>query len=345
MHILIVKTSSLGDVIHTLPALTDASKHYPALQCDWLVEEAFAEIPSWHPVVKRVIPVALRRWRKHLWQTWRNGEWHSFIQTLTQQHYDKIIDAQGLIKSAFLTYQAYGPRCGYDRHSAREPLAALAYQQHYTIAKNQHAVERVRQLFAATLTYPVPNMSPDYGIHLPPQVHYPDEQPIIIFLHGTTWTTKHWPTHYWMTLAERVTTAGYAVRLPWSNKQEYLRAKQIAAIHPNIHLIPKSNLYGIATTLIKARAIVGVDTGLAHLAAALGVPSVTLYGATQPAWTGTYGSLQKHLQADFTCAPCLNKQCTYQGTSTITPACYEALSVEKVWEALQQLCEHASSPL
>jgi len=338
MHILVVKTSSLGDVIHTLPALTDASKHYPMLQCDWLVEEAFAEIPSWHPVVKRVIPVALRRWRRHLWQTWCSDEWHQFIQTLTQQHYDKIIDAQGLIKSAFLTYQAYGLRCGYDRHSAREPLATLAYQQRYTIAKNQHAVERVRQLFAATLGYPAPDMPPDYGIHLHPKVPYLNERPIIIFLHGTTWITKHWPTHYWMALAELATTAGFAVRLPWGNKPEYIRAKQIAATHPNINLIPKSNLYGIATALVKAQAVVGVDTGLAHLAAALGVPSVTLYGATQPAWTGTYGSQQKHLQADFNCAPCLSKQCTYQGISTVMPACYETLSVERVWKALQEMC-------
>jgi heptosyltransferase-1 len=339
VHILIVKTSSLGDVIHTLPALTDAHIHYPRLQCDWLIEEAFTEIPSWHPAVKRVIPVALRRWRKHLWQIGNRSEWHKFIQTLTQLQYDRIIDAQGLIKSAFLTYQAHGLRCGLDRRSAREPLAALAYQQRHAIPKNQHAVTRVRQLFAAVLGYPLPDTSPNYGIinHFQHQSTHSNEPPSIIFLHGTTWVTKHWPDRYWIALAKRVTATGLTVRLPWANEQEYLRATQIAATHPNISLIPKTNLQGIATALAQARAVVGVDTGLAHLTAALDVPSVTLYGATQPALTGTYGSQQKLMQANFPCAPCLRKRCTYRGTSTVMPACYESLSVEKVWEELQAL--------
>ncbi len=337
MYILIIKTSSLGDVIHTLPALTDALKHYPDLQCDWVVEEAFAEIPAWHPAVKRVIPVALRQWRKQPWQTWYSGTWHQFIQTLTLEQYDRVIDAQGLIKSAFLALKARGWRCGLDRHCAREPLAALAYQQRYAIPKNQHAVTRIRQLFAAVLDYPLADSPPDYGI-----VHYFSHHldfniaPTVILLHGTTWLTKHWPDSYWVALAQRVTAAGLTVRLPWGNPQEYVRAEQIAAAHPNISLIPKSNLHKMAAELAQAQAVVGVDTGLAHLAAALAVPSVTLYGATQPAWTGTYGLQQKHLQAHFPCAPCLSKKCTYRGLSTVSPACYEDLSVERVWGALQQ---------
>lgn len=339
MHnILIVKTSSLGDVIHTLPALSDAHQYYPQLQCDWVVEEAFAEIPTWHPAVKRVIPVALRRWRKQPWETCYSGTWGKFVQTLSEQQYDKVIDTQGLMKSAFLTYKARGFRCGLDRHSAREPLAALAYQQGYAIPKNQHAVTRVRQLLAAVLDYPQPDSPPDYGI-----IDYfqsSNAQPTIIFLHGTTWITKHWPDNYWIALAQRVTAAGLAVRLPWGNSHEYARATKIAGTDPNINLIPKSNLYGIATALAQAKAVVGVDTGLAHLAAALAVPSVTLYGATQPARTGTYGEHQKHLLADFPCAPCLSKRCTYQGISSVSPACNEDLSVEKVWGALQELIRH-----
>jgi heptosyltransferase-1 len=339
MRLLIIKTSSLGDVIHTLPAVTDAYQYYPELQCDWVVEEAFSEIPAWHPVVKRVIPVALRQWRKHLWQTWFSGAWRKFTQTLTQQPYHKVIDAQGLIKSAFLTYQVQGLRCGLDRYSAREPLATLAYQQRYAIPKNQHAVTRVRQLFAAVLGYPVPESPPDYGIinHFQHQSPPTDAPPIIVFLHGTTWLTKHWPSHFWMILAERVTAAGLAVRLPWGNEQEYERALQIATIHPNIRLIPKSNLHDIAVVLAQAQAVVGVDTGLAHLAAALAVPSITLYGATQPALTGTYGQQQQHLQARFPCAPCLSKKCTYRESSLVFPACYEDLSVERVWEALRKI--------
>jgi heptosyltransferase I len=337
MRILIVKTSSLGDVIHTLPAVTDAQKHCPDLQCDWLVEESFAEIPTWHPAIKHVIPVALRRWRKQPWQTWYSGKWSEFIQTLQSKQYDKVIDAQGLIKSAFLTFKAHGLRCGLDRHSAREPLAALAYQQRYTIAKNQHAVTRVRQLFAQVLDYALPETLPDYGIlkHFEPEAA--KILPTILFIHGTTWATKHWPDSYWIALAERITAAGFAIRLPWYTTQEYERAQDIAAIHPNISLMPKSNLHGIATELAQAQAVVGVDSGLAHLAAALAKPSITLYGATQSARTGTYGLQQKHLQAHFSCAPCFNKTCTYPASSIVSPPCYEDLSVEKVWEALQEM--------
>lgn len=340
MHILIIKTSSLGDVIHTLPALTDAHQHYPGLQCDWVVEEAFAEIPAWHPLVKRVIPVTLRRWRKQPWQIFLiSGAWQKFRKTLTQQAYDFVIDAQGLIKSAFLTYQAQGLRCGLDRHCAREPLAALAYQQRYFIPKNQHAVTRIRQLFATVLDYPLPKTPPDYGIisHFQPKRTFYHAPPTVIFLHGTTWFTKHWPNRYWIALAQRVTAAGFRVRLPWNNAHEYERAQQIAKTSPNISLIPKSNLHGIATALVQARAVVGVDTGLAHLAAALAIPSVTLYGATEPARTGTFGQQQEHLQTHFSCAPCFHRKCTYRGVSTVSPACYEDLSVEKVWEALTQL--------
>jgi heptosyltransferase-1 len=337
MYILIVKTSSLGDVIHTLPAVTDAVQKYPDLQCDWVVEEAFAEIPAWHPAIKRVIPVALRRWRKQPWQTWKSGEWHQFEQRLRQQYYDKIIDAQGLLKSAFLTAKAQGLRCGLDRHSAREPLATFAYQQRYAIPPNQHAVTRVRQLFAKVLDYALPNTSPDYGIshYFQVSTSLHSKQPTLIFLHGTTWVTKHWPDSYWLALAQKASDAGFRIRLPWGNVKEYERAQRIAAIdNPNISLIPKTNLHGIAKELAQARAIIGVDTGLAHLAAALAVPSVTLYGATQPSRTGTYGQQQKHLQSHFACAPCFKKKCTYKGTSTIYPECYQELSVARVWNAI-----------
>jgi heptosyltransferase-1 len=339
MHILLIKTSSLGDVIHTLPALTDAQQQIPHLQCDWVVEEHFAEIPRWHPVVRQVIPVALRKWRKQPWQTWLSGTWHQFIQQLTQQQYDHVIDAQGLIKSAFLTYFTRGQRCGFDYHSAREALASLVYQHRYPIPKNQHAVTRLRQLFAAILNYPFPQTPPNYGItpYFQSQSLASTTAPTLIFLHGTTWVTKHWPDDYWVALAKRAVAAGYQIRLPWGNSHEYARAQRIAAIHLQISLIPKGNLQNLASELLQAQAVIGVDTGLAHLAAALAVPTLTLYGATQPARTGTYGSQQRHLQAHFPCAPCLKKTCIYRGSVAVFPACYQDLSVDKVWEALQKL--------
>ena len=334
MQILIVKTSSLGDVIHTLPAITDAQQYYPDLQIDWVVEEAFAEIPTWHPAVKQVIPVALRRWRKQILTTYFNGTWHQFKQVLCSKQYDKIIDAQGLIKSAFLTYQAMGLRCGLDRNSAREPLASVAYQQSYNIPKQQHAITRTRQLFAKILDYPLPNTQPDYGIikHFQPQTN--NKQLKIVFLHGTTWLSKHWPETNWLKLAKLATAAGVKVYVPWGNSNEQQRAIRIAKVHQNVSIIPKSNLRNLAIILAQSQAVVGVDTGLAHLAAALAVPSITLYGATQPALTGTYGNYQQHLSANVNCSPCFNKKCS------VNLICYADLSVEKVWNKLQELLAH-----
>ena len=332
MHILVIKTSSLGDVIHTLPALTDAQQHISNLQCDWVVEEHFAEIPTWHTAVKRVIPVALRRWRKHPFKTLLNGEWRQFKSQLTQHKYDYVIDAQGLIKSAFLTYQTQGLRCGLDKTSLREPLARFAYQRHYAISKQQHAVDRLRQLFATVLNYSVPTTSPNYGISFPA---LKSTSPTVIFLHGTTWLTKHLPEIYWQHLAEKFVSEGYHVRLPWGNTQEYERAERLANIHPNINLIPKGNLTQLARELAQAQAIIGVDTGLSHLAAALNIPTITLYGATEPGLTGTYGSFQYHLRSDVQCAPCLKKRCIYPKNNDIYPPCYSSFSVETIWQVFK----------
>ena len=149
MRVLLIKTSSLGDVIHTLPALTDAAKAIPGIRFDWVVEEGFAEIPAWHPAVAQVIPVALRRWRKHLWQTLKNGEWRRFKARLEESRYDLVIDAQGLLKSAWLTRYVKAPVAGLGPDSAREPIASRFYDRRYSVPREQHALERVRQLFAA----------------------------------------------------------------------------------------------------------------------------------------------------------------------------------------------------
>lgn len=225
MRVLLVKTSSLGDVIHTLPALTDAARAIPGIQFDWVVEEGFAEIPAWHPAVARVIPVAIRRWRKNLWQTLRNGEWRRFKQRLKEVDYDLVIDAQGLLKSAWLTrYVGKTPVAGLDRDSAREPLASRFYRRAYPVAWGQHAVERTRQLFAQALDYPLPESVGDYGLDREQLADADPGAPYLVFLHGTTWVTKHWPEAYWRELAERMCERGWSVRLPWGSAAERERA-------------------------------------------------------------------------------------------------------------------------
>ena len=331
MRILVVKTSSLGDVIHALPALTDAARAIPGLRADWLVEQAFAEIPGWHPAVDTVIPVAVRRWRKQPLALKRDPLWQAFRQTLRTRCYDLIIDAQGLAKSAALAWFANGPVAGFDFGSVRERLAAISYRHRYPVARDQHAVRRQRELFAKALGYAVPETAADYGLAGQRQ---PSAQPALLFFHGTTWASKHWPETYWNLLAARAVAEGYQVWLPWGSDLEKARAERIARSGEGIQVLPRSSLSELAGRLRHVHGVVAVDTGLGHLAAALGVPSVSIYGATNPALTSTHGAGQLHLAAQFACAPCLRRECNYKGTSAVTPACYETVSPERVWQTL-----------
>jgi len=337
MRVLIVKTSSLGDVVHTLPALSDARRIYPDIVFDWVIEEAYNDIPSWHPAVDQVIPINLRQWRKKPWRAWRGGAWRDFKEELHRHYYDYIIDAQGLIKSGFLTYQALGIRCGLNKESLREPLAAHAYNRVFYVDKRQHAVERIRSLFAQVLDYMCPKTAPDYGIQYFSMTTLMPSRPTLLFLHGTTWASKHWPEKYWQELAIMAIKAGFQVRLPWGSNEEKARADRIAHVHRYINCIPPTNLPGLAAELSAARGVVGVDTGLSHLATALNVPTVSIYGATQVAWTGTYGGNQVSLSAQFPCAPCLKKHCHYTQITEVSPACYQTIKPQRVWKTLAEL--------
>jgi len=332
VRVLVIKTSSLGDVLHTLPALTDAARHTPGIRFDWVVEEAFAEVPPWHAAVDDVIAVAIRRWRGRLFQALRTGEPQAAVRQLRRRQYAHVIDAQGLLKSAAIARLARGPRAGLDRDSAREPLAARAYDHRYAIARQQHAVQRVRQLFAAALGYPLPVGTPDYGI----KQHFADRvrQPYLVFLHGTTWPTKHWPDSYWIRLASLATAAGLRVKIPWGTAIEQARAQQIAAVSEAIEVLPRMSLGGLAAVIAAADAIIGVDTGLVHLAAALDTPCITLYGSTDPGLIGTLGESQRQLRAGFPCAPCQQRKCHYTGEAAVFPACYSTLDPDRVWSEL-----------
>lgn len=342
MHVLIIKTSSLGDVIHTLPALTDAARLLPGIRFDWVVEEAFAEVPAWHPAVDRVIRVALRRWRKD-WRAARaSGEWPAFLAQLREREYAAVIDAQGLLKSAWLARKARGPRHGLSWKSAREPFASLAYQHRHRVSWRQHAVSRVRQLFGAVLGYRPPMGLPDYGLT---RLSDAAETPYVLCLHGTTWPTKHYPEAYWSELAARLGDADLDVHLPWGNDAEHARAERIAAAVPRARVLPKMNLAELAAEIAAARGVVAVDTGLSHLAAAFGIPQVALYGATDPARTGSYGRAQFHFKSDFPCAPCLRRECSYRGESRQQPACYDRLPPAEVMVILlDQLADPAPRP-
>lgn len=337
MRVLLVKTSSLGDVLHTLPALSDAARQLPGIRFDWVVEEAFVEVPAWHAAVERVIPVALRRWKHNPLRVLRAGEPQSAVRALRRQHYDLVLDAQGLLKSAVITRFARGTRAGLDGNSAREPIAARAYHRKFPVPRQQHAVERVRQLFAAALDYALPATAPDYGIRQ--RFAGQGQGRYLVFLHGTTWPTKHWPEAYWGELASLAAAQGLQVKLPWGSDEERQRAQRIAALHETVEVLPRMSLGELATLIAGASGAVGVDTGLVHLAAALGTPCITLYGSTDPGLIGTLGESQLHLRVQFECAPCLGKTCSFSGASSVFPACYETLGPGRVWSTLGRLID------
>ena len=300
MRVLIVKTSSMGDVIHTLPALTDAMHAYPNIQFDWVIEENFSQIPHWHPAVKDVLPLALRRWRKHWFGTQQREERCRFRQDLQQRPYDIVIDAQGLIKSAALvTRLAQGIKHGGDSRSARESLASFWYDCRHSINQKQHAVERIRDLFASSLQYTKPQSQGDYAIaqHFTSTLAE-DSQQYLMFLHATTRDNKHWPESHWRDLLALLETRGLQVKLPWGTEHERQRSLRLADGFQHAVVLPRLSLAEVAQQLAGAQAIVSVDTGLSHLAAALDRPNITLYGPTDPGLIGGYGKHQLALRPE-----------------------------------------------
>ena len=334
MRVLLIKTSSMGDIIHTLPALTDAGRAIPGITFDWVVEESFAEIPRWHPLVRRVIPVALRRWRKGIFSGATRTDWRDLRKSLHENQYDIVLDAQALVKSAWLTFLASGERVGLDWTSARESLASLAYQRKCNVNFYQHAIVRMRSLFSQALGYSLPETDPDFSIDRRAWQHQSADENYLVFLHGTTWITKQWPENYWIQLAKLAAQHGYRVKISGGNPEEVARAERIAQHVSVVDVQPYLSISAMAKLLANAKAVVAVDTGFGHLSAALGVHTVSLYGATNPDFTGALGDSSIHLTAQFPCAPCLGRVCTYRQPSSVTPACYTMIQPEKVLKAL-----------
>ncbi len=352
MRILIVKTSSMGDVIHTLPAISDARQADPSLRIDWVVEEAFREIPAWHPGVARVIPVAIRRWRRQIRRALADRELGRFRRQLRSEHYDYVIDAQGLVKSGIISRMARGLAVGLSRETIKEPLATVFYNKTYPIAREQHAVQRVRELVARTLGYPLRGTGPDYGLdpeRLTAVDDRDEDRPTLVFLHGTSWPNKLWPRPYWRKLTELALAAGYRVTLPWGSEAEHEQALSIADSLPGAQVPDRQSLTGLAAHLGRARGAVAVDTGLGHLAAAVGTPTVSLYGPTDPRYAGTLGPNQRWLTPTIHCAPCQRRRCLYSGEAVhdridghrfaVEPPCFAAHGPESVFATLEALME------
>lgn len=286
MRFLLVKTSSLGDVIHNLPVASDIAARFPGAVIDWVVEEALTEIPRLHPAIHRVIPVALRRWRKKLLSpaTWR--EMASFRRTLQAESYDAVIDTQGLLKSALICRMAHGLRYGHSAEFAREPFASRFYDHRIPVPAELHAVTRNRLLASQALAYPLPETL-DYGIAIPSVPPAPTSGPdSVTLLTATSRDDKLWPSERWVALGQALHAQGLTSLLPAGSASERERATKIAAQIPHARVLPPMNLRELAVTLAGSRLVVGVDTGLVHLAAALGRPTIALFCASNPTLTG-----------------------------------------------------------
>lgn len=288
-RILFVKTSSLGDVVHNCPAVTDVARRVPGAVIDWVVEEPFAGVVALHASVRRVIPVAIRRWRGALLapSTW--SEMADFRAALRAERYDAVIDSQGLIKSALVASLALGRRHGFDRASAREPFAARFYHERHAVAGDLHAVERNRLLAAQALGY-APGGPCEYGLRAGAEPPAPAHGPYALLLTMTSRADKLWPEAHWHALGTALRDRGIQSLLPWGTEEERLRCERIAAAIPDAHVPRRMEVGELARLARDARCVAGVDTGLAHLAAAFGAPVVGIYCGSDPALTGLHGS-------------------------------------------------------
>jgi len=318
--------SSLGDIIHTLPALTDAAAAIPGIAFDWVVEEAFAEIPAWHPAVDRVIPIALRRWRKRPVKNFRGKQWKAFRARIAQRQYALVSDAQGLLKSALVSRLVNAPRYGMDKRSSRERLASIFYHHPIAVPRSSHAVERTRMLFAKSLNYERPSNKGDYGVRSNLKSGADKLPSSLLFFHGTARDEKLWPENRWVELAMLLHRENYKIWLPWGSEAERQRAEQISKQVSNAEVLPKLNLLGLASMLMEVDGAVAVDTGLAHLSAALDVPTVSLYGPTDIKLIGAYGQNQIHIASG-----------PDAGDSNDPSAMMASIEAQEVYIALQAL--------
>ncbi|OZI62961.1 lipopolysaccharide heptosyltransferase I [Bordetella genomosp. 11] len=281
-----------------LPAISDIARHVPDAHIDWIAEEAFAEIPSWHPAVESVIKVAHRRWRKAWWSAQVRAERRALHESLREKRYDVVLDMQALLKSAWLVRQARGVRHGLDWKSAREPLASLFYDVRHRVEFWQPAVIRQRTLAALTFGY-TPAGRPDFGLQdfvRQAQTGAKDRgaaagngADYAVIMPSASRPDKLWPDEDWRAVFGRLRDAGCRLRLLAGNDEEAKRADTLIAGLDGAEVVPRMNLTSIAQMLAGARLMVGLDSGLTHLSAALGRPTVGIYRASTPVRTPLVG--------------------------------------------------------
>jgi heptosyltransferase-1 len=281
---LIIRPSSLGDIVHALPIVHDLARHRPGMAIDWVAEESFAGLVALNHGVRRVIPVALRRWRHHLLARATWSEFATFRRQLAGERYAAVIDLQEQVKGSLLAWLARGPVHGPDRASIREPVATLAHRWHHRIDPDQHLIDRCRQLAGAAFGFE-PDGPPRFDI-VPPPIHDAPAVRYVVFLHATSRADKLWPVPAWAALIDHFSAAGFTVVLPWGSADEAARSTALAGGRSEVLVPAHRSVPKLAALLAHAELVCGVDTGLTHLAAALKVPTIALFVATDPQLAG-----------------------------------------------------------
>ncbi|MFZ4537711.1 lipopolysaccharide heptosyltransferase I [Propionivibrio sp.] len=278
MQILLIKTSSMGDLVHNCPVVTDILTHYPDARIDWVAEEDYQAIPRLHPGVRRVIPVAWRRWRKHLLQeaTWR--EMGEFKRSLQEIDYDMVFDTQGLWKSVAIARLSRNHAIvGGDRQSIKEGGAALFYDKALPIAKSRHVIDRCRAVAAGALGYPI-ETPPHYGIRAGALVaDWLSARPYAVLMHAASRPEKLWADAHWIEVGQRLSAQGITSVLPWGSQDEKARSQLLAAALDGAIVPPRMALDTAARFLAGSALVVGLDTGFTHFAAALGRPTIGIF--------------------------------------------------------------------
>jgi len=285
---LLIRVSSLGDVVQTFPAVTEMSRHAAVSELDWAVEEAYVPLVRMHPGVTHARPFALRRWRTAPFkrQTWR--ELSAFRAALRERPYQAVIDAQGLLKSLAIAKSAHGPLYGFGPKTVREPFVSRFYDHSFEFPPDQHRIWQYKGLMAKTFGYEMDDVI-DYGLTKPVRPGWLGESGYVVLLHSTARAEKLWPEVKWIEVGRRLASRGMVCVLPWGNAEEHARAERLAKLIPDAQVAPQLRVDEAGALLAHAHAVIGVDTGLMHLAVAFEVPVVGIYVATRPLHHGPLG--------------------------------------------------------
>ena len=290
----------MGDLMHALPALTEAKEHIEDISFDWVVDTNFASVPSWHPSVDKIITTDHRNWKKQLFSKNSRKSLRSVINQINENNYDLVVDMQNNLKSAFISYLCKHDVVGLDSKSAREYPAHLAYSKKINVDKKLHAIERQKKLLGDALGYkyeqgPI-NYGASFNTFIKPNITLPDKY--FVLVQNASWITKQWSIENWQQLILYLEDKGIVMLLPSGNLEELEKAKEICSVSEKAQAIDLMPLDEIAYMVQHADFCICSDTGLAHLSALTGTPSITLYGPTKTSLIGTMGINQNHLIGD-----------------------------------------------